>query len=140
MGDDQPDATRFDATAVLDATQGELPPVEAVRDVLVLAWSDAQARGPEVLPLPSRGVVLGRGMAGFPGGKLLDPRMSREHARVYRERGRWVIDDLGSRNGTRIEGRILEGGRNARAWHGPAPRGQPLCLRRVQGGPLGRAP
>ena len=109
MGTDPPDAITFDATAVLDATQGELPPVEAVRDVLVLAWSDAQARGPEVLPLPPGGVVLGRGVTGFPGGKLLDPRMSREHARVYRERGRWLITDLGSRNGTRIDGRTLKG-------------------------------
>lgn len=109
MGNDPPDATTFDATAILDVTQGELPFVEAVRDVLVLAWGDAQARGPEVLPLPRQGIVLGRGMTGFPGGKLLDPRMSREHARLHRERGGWVITDLGSRNGTRIDGRTLEG-------------------------------
>ncbi len=109
MAEQHPDATIVDPTAVIDATQGELPSVAVEREVLVLAWSEAQARGPEVLPIPRGGLTLGRGMTGFAGGPLLDPRMSREHSEIRRDRGRWIVTDLGSRNGTRLDGRKLEG-------------------------------
>lgn len=38
--------------------------------------------------------------------KLVDPsrRVSREHARLLREHSRWEIRDLGSKNGTRLDG------------------------------------
>lgn len=38
--------------------------------------------------------------------RLVDPsrRTSREHARLSREHARWMIRDLGSRNGTRLDG------------------------------------
>jgi pSer/pThr/pTyr-binding forkhead associated (FHA) protein len=38
--------------------------------------------------------------------KLVDPtrRVSREHARLSREHSRWTIRDLGSKNGTRLDG------------------------------------
>jgi len=109
MAEDSTHATTADATAILDATVGELPSVAPVKDVLVLAWSEAQGRGPEVMKIPRGGVILGRGMERFPGGRLIDPRMSREHVEVRRDRGKWVARDMGSRNGTRLDGRPLDG-------------------------------
>ncbi len=101
------DLTVADPTAVFDATLGDLPSVEPEKDVLVLAWS-GDGRGPESMPIKRGGVELGREMAGFPGGPLMDGRMSRRHAAIRRERGRWTITDLSSRNGTRLDGSRLE--------------------------------
>ncbi len=39
-----------------------------------------------------------------------DPLASREHARVARQEGRWVIMDLGSSNGTLIDGTRVQAG------------------------------
>lgn len=36
--------------------------------------------------------------------RFYDPLVSRRHARVYHEDGAWRIEDLGSRNGTRVDG------------------------------------
>jgi transcriptional regulator with GAF, ATPase, and Fis domain len=102
------DLTVADPTAVFDATLGDLSSVEPERDVLVLAWS-ADGRGPESMLIKRGGVELGREMAGFPGGPLMDGRMSRRHAEIRRKRGSWTISDLSSRNGTRLNGRRLEG-------------------------------
>jgi len=53
-----------------------------------------------------RGFVIGRD----PGCDLRfdDPMVSRRHARVRLERGLWLIEDLGSRNGTRVDGSLIE--------------------------------
>jgi FHA domain/Domain of unknown function (DUF1707) len=40
---------------------------------------------------------------------LADPSVSRRHAELRREDGRWLLRDLGSRNGTRVNGvRLLD--------------------------------
>jgi FHA domain/Domain of unknown function (DUF1707) len=40
---------------------------------------------------------------------LADPSVSRRHAELRREGGRWLLRDLGSRNGTRVNGaRLLD--------------------------------
>lgn len=39
---------------------------------------------------------------------LDDPKVSRQHARVRLESGAWLIEDLGSRNGTLVDGRLVE--------------------------------
>jgi FHA domain/Domain of unknown function (DUF1707) len=40
---------------------------------------------------------------------LADPSVSRSHAELRREAGRWLLRDLGSRNGTRVNGaRLLD--------------------------------
>jgi pSer/pThr/pTyr-binding forkhead associated (FHA) protein len=46
---------------------------------------------------------------------LLDTKVSREHCRIYRQSTGWVVEDLGSRNGTyvnaqRIKKRLLQPG------------------------------
>ena len=64
-------------------------------------------------------LVLGRSTsAGLP---IRDPSLSREHARIKRVSEGWVIEDLGSHNGTFLNGRLLEG-------HAPIRPGDLLCL------------
>ncbi|MEO0421051.1 MAG: FHA domain-containing protein [Pseudomonadota bacterium] len=40
---------------------------------------------------------------------LDDPQISRRHAAIEFRRGRWVLRDLGSRNGTRLDGKLIDG-------------------------------
>jgi len=64
-------------------------------------------------------LVLGRSTdAGLP---IRDPSLSREHARMRRVSEGWVIEDLGSHNGTFVNGRLLEGPASIRP-------GDLLCL------------
>jgi pSer/pThr/pTyr-binding forkhead associated (FHA) protein len=37
-----------------------------------------------------------------------DPKVSRSHAEIRQESGQWSVYDLGSSNGTRVNGRIIE--------------------------------
>lgn len=39
---------------------------------------------------------------------LDDPHISRRHAEVRYEQGRWWLQDLGSRNGTRMDGKLVQ--------------------------------
>ncbi len=57
-------------------------------------------------PLPAAGGELTIGVGATCTLRLMDPsrRVSREHARLYREHARWAIRDLDSRNGTRLDG------------------------------------
>jgi len=57
-------------------------------------------------PLPASGEEITIGAAEGCALRLIDPdrRVSREHARLHREPSGWVIRDLGSTNGTRIDG------------------------------------
>ncbi|HUW82704.1 MAG TPA: SpoIIE family protein phosphatase [Phycisphaerae bacterium] len=58
-------------------------------------------------PLEPGGTVIGRGRTSD---VVLDsPRVSRHHARIFADPfGRWIIEDLGSRNGVRIDDRRVE--------------------------------
>jgi transcriptional regulator of acetoin/glycerol metabolism len=58
------------------------------------------------LPLEDGAIQIGRGMLG--GVRLSDSRMSREHAEVRFAGGRWAVRDLQSRNGTAVDGVLLE--------------------------------
>jgi hypothetical protein len=58
-------------------------------------------------PVGSVAHVVGRELAS--GVRLNDPRLSREHARVRFDGKRWTIDDLGSTNGTYVDGVKVEG-------------------------------
>jgi hypothetical protein len=59
------------------------------------------------LPASDREVVLGRSRDCDC--VLADPSVSRRHAQLRRDGGRWLLRDLGSRNGTRVNGmRVLD--------------------------------
>lgn len=68
------------------------------------------------LPLKGEALVLGRGAAAL--GEAQDPRMSRRHARIHHDGRRFLAEDLGSQNGTRVDG-------------APLPLGTPRELQRV---------
>jgi hypothetical protein len=71
---------------------------------LVLVMSGGEAAFATYAALAD-GVEVGRtSMAG-----LRDATLSRRHARVWHQQDRWCIHDLGSRNGTLVDGRPLHG-------------------------------
>ena len=41
--------------------------------------------------------------------QLVDTELSRHHAKLSRRGAGWVLEDLGSRNGTRVDGRVVDG-------------------------------
>lgn len=51
-------------------------------------------------------LVIGRSASA--GLTLSDPFLSRQQARLFQQEGRWWIEDLGSRNGTWVDGRRIE--------------------------------
>ena len=63
------------------------------------------------------GVVIGRDPSGS-SHVVVDPSVSREHARLSVEGGELCVEDLGSTNGTFINGRRLESGERARVTDG----------------------
>ncbi len=67
----------------------------------------------QVLPFSSDEIVLGRGGQGNTV-RLLERDISRRHARFSRSSGAVWIEDLGSSNGTRVNGERLEGKRRIR--------------------------
>lgn len=72
--------------------------------VLVFEAGKPAARA---LPLGSAGLELGRGS---PEGALAeDEQVSRTHLRVTYEHGVWTFEDLGSRNGTYVDGQRVSG-------------------------------
>src|SRR5258708_785490 len=74
---------------------------------LVLAHAEGGRRAIERSTLPSGGVLLGRGALLFGGGLLDDSKLSRRHAELQRDGDRWLARDLGSRNGTFVNGQRL---------------------------------
>lgn len=66
------------------------------------------------IPLPDGGELKVGRMPGV-GITLLDTKVSREHCRIFSQSTGWVVEDLGSRNGTyvnaqRIKKRLLQPG------------------------------
>jgi hypothetical protein len=94
----------------LQALVHDLPPARSWRDALdrVLARLRRERPAPAVVvPEPphdaaGEGLVIGRSPDCAL--TLADPTVSRRHAELRREGGRWVVADLGSSNGTRVNG------------------------------------
>ena len=64
--------------------------------------------GSPLIQLPSDELVLGRDPGGT-GVKIADPRCSRRHAAVMHDNGSYSVKDMGSKNGTWVNGeRISE--------------------------------
>lgn len=70
---------------------------------IVVRWSDASGGGVALFREP---FFIGRGAECRV--RFYDPLVSRKHARVYPEDGIWMIEDLGSRNGTLLDARRIE--------------------------------
>ena len=70
--------------------------------VLVFARGDAKALA---MPLSRGALEIGRGTDG--GGKIDDGRISRRHATVAFENGRFTATDLGSQNGMVVDGQAV---------------------------------
>jgi FHA domain/Domain of unknown function (DUF1707) len=102
----------------LDAVVADLRPPGPMRRAMMraVAWFSGfdrdlrtawQRPHVPVLGLPEDSVTLGRSRDCDC--VLAEPSVSRRHAELRREGGRWLIRDLGSRNGTRVNGvRILD--------------------------------
>lgn len=65
-----------------------------------------------MIPAAGNDMVLGRGKGAAI--RLDDQGLSREHLRIFRLGQRWLVEDLGSTNGTWVSGRRLEGTRELR--------------------------
>ncbi|MFJ9605572.1 FHA domain-containing protein [Kitasatospora sp. NPDC101176] len=115
------------STGELDAAMTGLPtgnPVErlvlravgrvsAFGDRLNRAWRTERLPG---LSLPQAGAVqLTIGRIPGSGLRLHDASVSRQHAELRHEGGGWVLYDLGSTNGTHVNGRRIAGGVRVRA-------------------------
>ena len=94
----------------LDALVSDLPAPRWWRDALGRALTRLRpdrAASAVVVPEPphdaaAEGLVIGRSPDCAL--TLTDPTVSRHHAVLRREGGRWVVADLGSSNGTRVNG------------------------------------
>ncbi len=97
---------RLDSTVDDD---GDAPPRAPARPAptLLLAFASEGRRRNE-RHLLRDGVVLGREPLVFPGGPLDDDRLSRAHAEVKRHGRGYAVADLGSRNGTWVNGVRLQ--------------------------------
>src|SRR5258706_2817494 len=69
---------------------------------MTLILSIASGGDTRTIPLETDALRIGRGSQN--GVQIADPTVSKEHAEIVREAGRFSIRDLGSRNGTRVNG------------------------------------
>jgi DNA-binding NtrC family response regulator len=91
--------TAGDSTSVLPDSDEEQPGVVVIHS--------GPAPMLEARPIGAgQRVVLGRDAGGF---ELPDERISREHVAVSFDEGLFVLEDLGSRNGTFVDGVAIEG-------------------------------
>jgi DNA-binding winged helix-turn-helix (wHTH) protein len=80
---------------------GERPSAPALASGCRLLWADRE------IPLPDGEHFLGRDEGCLVRSRSV--RVSRHHARIRVEAGRAVLEDLGSRNGTHVGGRRIDG-------------------------------
>src|SRR5690606_29605535 len=73
---------------------------------LVLLYAEPFALLPPVLLLEGKKVMVGRDEAADI--RLEVSAVSRRHAELRLERGRWVVTDQGSRNGTLVDGHLID--------------------------------
>jgi hypothetical protein len=102
-----PSARYGHATELIEAAANALGvacPEPALPARLRLSVTDGQAFGREIDVDDE--LEIGRLMTG-PGALAGDPELSRRHARISRTGGAYVIEDLGSTNGTNVNGQLL---------------------------------
>ena len=95
-----------DATGMYDASEALVgPALDGGEPRLLVNRGPGQESGTEY-DIPSYGATLGRGDVEI---RLEDPFASSRHARISREGPVVVIEDLGSTNGTYLNGELLTG-------------------------------
>lgn len=97
-------STEFDAAT--EAGETALPDAGLARCFLVVVGADGSTR---TLELTNGEVTIGRDPTATV--RVDEPRVSRLHARVFRRAGAVILEDLGSRNGTRIDDAELKNAR-----------------------------
>jgi len=60
----------------------------------------------QTLPVPEKGLVVGR--ESFCDLRLPDVFVSSKHCRIFFENGKFFVEDLGSTNGTTVDGAEIE--------------------------------
>lgn len=86
--------------------RGSGPPGKVAEAGLVLLYAPDFQQLPPALVLGEEGLVIGRTPP--PGGLCLPHQaVSQLHARLVKRDGEWAVKDLGSRNGTLVNGRIV---------------------------------
>jgi DNA-binding NtrC family response regulator len=105
VGGDAAGATTENATGTADDEGALGRGGRACRPGLVLlsVAGDARVR---VFPIEAEGLVVGRTTAGE---GIADAKLSREHARVSFDGARFRVEDLGSKNGTFVDGVSVSG-------------------------------
>ncbi len=99
---------------------------------LVVRWTDVEGQGAAMF---REAFFIGRGAECRV--RFYDPLVSRKHARVHPEAGVWMIEDLGSRNGTLLDEKRIAAPA-ALAFEGALrvnEAGHPLRLEHVAAGP-----
>jgi pSer/pThr/pTyr-binding forkhead associated (FHA) protein len=76
---------------------------DASQGAVIVRWTDVEGSNGAIF---AEDFVLGRGSESRV--RFYDPLVSRDHARVYCEDGIWQISDLGSRNGTTLNGKKID--------------------------------
>jgi FHA domain-containing protein/uncharacterized protein DUF1707 len=113
-------AFRARSRTELDALAADLRPTGPLRRALIrtVAWwstldRDLRAAWQRphvpVLALPEAESTVTLGRSRNCDCVLAEPSVSRRHAELRRDAGRWLLRDLGSRNGTRVNGARLLG-------------------------------
>jgi hypothetical protein len=97
----------FAALAVSSVSILAVRVVVGRRTVLLLVPENAREEAPPVIPLSRGGATIGRDQGCTI--QILDPYVSSMHTAIYFRRGEYYVRDLGSKNGTRVNGvRIRE--------------------------------
>jgi len=95
-----------DATGMYDASEALVPESRDGGEPRLLVNRASGHREGTAYDIPSYGATLGRGEVEI---RLDDPFASSRHARIFREGPVVVIEDLGSTNGTYLNGDLLRG-------------------------------
>ena len=90
-----------------------MPRVQEATTLAILFARTGPEQGKE-FPLPDGGELKVGRMPGV-GITLLDPKVSREHCKLFQQSTGWIVEDLGSRNGTwvnaqKVKKRLLQPG------------------------------
>ena len=101
----EPEPEPVGRTMVFSAAQRIAEPLE--ESATVRQQRALLIYGGRRLMVPARGATLGRSRESEI--VIEDPNVSRRHAELRPRGGNWVISDLGSTNGTRVNGRPIHG-------------------------------